>query len=196
MPQSQALTAPARPKAPLPLPLPEIRAERLVLRGLAPADAAAMARHAGDRRVAEGSRSIPHPLPPGSAAAFIDVALDPKRDEDVWAIQGTETGLAGLLGVISLKALDATLGQGQSQIGYWVAPEFWNAGVASEAVRALVAANPHGARTLFAEVFQDNPVSARILTHAGFDYIGDAEAVSAARGGAKVPTWTYLRKMV
>jgi RimJ/RimL family protein N-acetyltransferase len=94
--------------------------------------------------------------------------------------------------VISLKPLD----RGQSQIGYWVAPDFWNSGVASAAVQALVAADPQHARTLFAEVFQDNPASARVLSNAGFTYIGDAEAVSVARGGVKVPTWTYLRRMV
>ncbi|KTF05419.1 acetyltransferase, GNAT family protein, partial [marine sediment metagenome] len=53
---------------------------------------------------------------------------------------------------------------------------------------------PHGARTLFAEAFQDNPGSARVLTNCGFVYLGDAESWSVARGG-RVPTWTYLRKM-
>lgn len=175
----------------LDLPLPEIRSERLVLRGLRPDDAPAMAVAAGDRRVAEGTRSIPHPLPPGAAEGFIAAALNPVREEDVWAIDASPAGGPGLAGVISLKALD----RGQCQIGYWVAPEVWNSGIASEAVRTLVAANPHGARTLFAEVFQDNPASARVLTHAGFDYIGDAEARCLARGNLTVPTWTYLRRI-
>jgi len=200
------LTSPAV----LDLPLPDFTGARLRLRGLEPADAPRLARFAGDRRVAAGTRSIPHPLPEGAAAAFIAATLRPTRDEDVWAIEAlaqppaaqppaasaTPSPVAaatagGLVGVISLKPLD----RGQSQIGYWVAPEFWNAGLASEAVRLLVAANPHGARTLFAEAFQDNPASARILTQAGFDFIGDAEAISAARGGITVPTWTYLRRM-
>ena len=62
------------------------------------------------------------------------------------------------------------------------------------AVQALVAANPHGSRTLFAEAFQDNPGSAKVLTNSGFSYLGDAESWSVARN-ARVPTWTYLRKM-
>lgn len=175
------LTRPAQPVIP---------ADRLLLRPLGAEDAALLALYAADRRVAEATRSIPHPLPRGTAQAFIAAALAPDRDEDVWAIDGTPQGSASLLGVVSLKALD----RGQSQIGYWVAPAFWHGGIASAAVRAVLAANPHGAKTIFAEVFQDNPVSARLLTHAGFDYIGDAEAVSVARG-ASVPTWTYLRKM-
>jgi RimJ/RimL family protein N-acetyltransferase len=95
-----------------------------------------------------------------------------------------------VLGVISLKQMD----RGQSEIGYWVAPAFWNAGFASEAVRSLVQANPLGSRTIFAEVFQDNPGSARVLTNCGFEYIGDAESFSVARN-ARVATWTYLKKL-
>ncbi|MDZ4136587.1 MAG: GNAT family N-acetyltransferase, partial [Paracoccaceae bacterium] len=110
--------------------------------------------------------------------------------EDVWVMDGTDTGLPEVLGVISLKRMD----RGQSEIGYWVAPAFWNTGFASEAVAALVAANPQGCRTIFAEVFQDNPGSARVLTNCGFDYLGDAESYSVARD-ARVQTWTYLKKL-
>jgi RimJ/RimL family protein N-acetyltransferase len=60
-------------------------------------------------------------------------------------------------------------------------------------VRALVEANPQENRTMFASVFQDNPASARVLTNTGFQYLGDAEAYSVARG-ATVPTWTYLKR--
>ena len=77
---------------------------------------------------------------------------------------------------------------------FWVAPTMWNTGFASEAVRALIAANPLASQTIFASVFQDNPGSARVLTNAGFDYLGDAEAFSVARG-AKVATWTYLKRL-
>jgi RimJ/RimL family protein N-acetyltransferase len=70
----------------------------------------------------------------------------------------------------------------------------WNTGFASEAVGALVAANPLENKTIFGSVFQDNPGSARVLTNAGFEYLGDAEAFSVARG-AKVPTWTYLKRL-
>lgn len=185
------MNRPAPATARLALPLPDVVTPRLRLRSLTEADIPALARHAGDRRVAEGTRSIPHPLPEGAAAAFVAAALDPARDEDVWAIDSAGAPAHGLVGVISLKHL----GGGQSQIGYWIAPEAWGAGLASEAVRALVAANPHAARTLFAEAFQDNPASARVLDHAGFDYIGDAEARCLARGDIAVPTWTYLRRM-
>lgn len=170
--------------------LPVITTERFILRPLRRSDAGLLALHTGDRRVAEATRSIPHPLPPGATEAFVERAEAGRSNEDVWVLDGSEKDLAEVLGVISLTRLE----RDQSQIGYWVAPAFWNTGFASEAVRALVEANPHKARTLFAEVFQDNAVSARVLTNCGFEYLGDAEAWSVARGAA-VPTWTYLRKM-
>ena len=170
-------------------------AGRFVLRPVRKSDAGLFAMYAGDKRVAEATRSIPHPLPPGAAEAFVTRAMQRGGDEDVWVMDGAASGLAEVLGVISLKRMDeAKYNRDQSEIGYWVAPAFWNTGFASEAVRALIGANPQSNRTVFAEVFQDNPGSARVLTNAGFQYLGDAETFSVARN-ARVPTWTYIRKL-
>ena len=166
-----------------------IRADRFVLRPLRPSDAGLLALYAADRRVAEATTSIPHPLPPGAAEAFIARAMAEDPDEVVWVLDSSGTGGSEMLGVISLEKMD----RNQSEIGYWVAPAFWNVGFASEAVTALVRANPLHNDAIFAAVFQDNPVSARVLTNAGFEYLGDAEAFSVARN-AKVPTWTYIKK--
>jgi RimJ/RimL family protein N-acetyltransferase len=169
--------------------LPVIDTARMALRPLRRSDTGLIALYASDMRVARGTRTIPHPYPPGASAALIERASVPTRDEDNWALDGSPHGLPEVMGLLSLKRMDRR----QSEIGYWVAPVFWNTGLASEAVRALIAANPHGAATIFAEVFQDNPGSARVLTNCGFDYLGDAEAFSVARG-ATVPTWTYTLK--
>lgn len=173
----------------------QIAAGRFVLRQVRKSDAGLFALYAGDRRVAEATRSIPHPLPPGAAEAFVTRATTPGGDEDIWVMDGTASGLPEVLGVISLKRMDvAKYNRDQSEIGYWVAPAFWNLGIASDAVRALIGANPQKNKTVFAEVFQDNPGSARVLTNAGFQYLGDAETYSVARG-ARVPTWTYICKL-
>lgn len=169
---------------------PILTSARLVLRPLLDSDAALLALYTGDKRVAEGTRSIPHPLPAGATEAFIRHAQSTAREEDVWALDGSVAGYDSVMGLLSLKPLDRK----QSQIGFWVAPAFWNAGFASEAVRTIIENNPHQSRTLFAEVFQDNPASAQVLMNAGFDYLGEAEARSVARG-AVVPTWTYIRRM-
>lgn len=169
---------------------PVIETERFLLRPLRKSDAGLLAMHAGDKRVAEATRAIPHPLPPGATEAYIARAQSQDRVEDVWVMDGSAINHAEVLGVTWLTRMDRE----QSEITFWVAPAFWNTGIASDAVRAMVAANPHDAKTMFAEVFQDNPASARVITNAGFEYLGDAEAYSVARD-ATVPTWTYIKKL-
>ncbi len=167
-----------------------IETERLTLRPLRKSDTGPLEMFASDERVARMTRDIPHPLPPGATEAFVARALAEDRDEDVWVMDGSASGQGTLQGLISLQRMD----RAQSEIGYWVVPAFWNTGLASEAVRALVGANPRRDQTMFASVFQDNPASARVLTNAGFEYLGDAEAFSVARAGI-VPTWTYLKRL-
>lgn len=173
----------------------QIAAGRFVLRPVRRSDAGLFALYAGDKRVAEATHSIPHPLPPGAAEAFVARAIAPRLGEQIWVMDGAASGLAEVLGVISLKPMDAHKPtHGQSEVRYWVAPAFWNTGIGSEAVKALIAANPQQNCTIFAEVFQDNPGSARVLTNTGFQYLGDAETFSIARNGL-VPTWTYVKKL-
>lgn len=171
-------------------PQPTIEAARLTLRPVQASDAGLIEMYASDERVARMTRSIPHPLPPGATEAFIGQALADDRKEDVWVIDGSLSDRESMLGVIGLERMD----RDQSEVGYWIAPAFWNTGFATEAVQALLAANPHQSKQTFADVFQDNPISARVLTNCGFEYLGDAEGYSVARGST-VPTWTYTRQM-
>jgi RimJ/RimL family protein N-acetyltransferase len=168
---------------------PVIETERFDLRPLRPSDLGLIELYAGDARVAKNTTSIPHPLPPGAIEDFIRRSRAEDRSEDVWAMDATKSDGHELMGVIGLKRLD----RNQSEIGYWVAPAFWNSGLAQEAVAALLVANPLGSAAIFASVFQDNPASARVLTNQGFQYLGDAETYSVARR-ANVPTWTYSLK--
>jgi RimJ/RimL family protein N-acetyltransferase len=169
---------------------PVLDAGRFALRPLRGSDAALIERYAGDERVARRSMTIPHPMPRGHAETMIARAKDTKHAETVWAMDASGLGGCALMGLIHLSELD----RGQAEISYWVAPDFWNGGVASRAVAALINANPQGSRTIFASVVQDNPASARVLINNGFAYLGDAESFCVARN-AKVPTWTYSKKL-
>ncbi|WP_299627578.1 GNAT family N-acetyltransferase [uncultured Tateyamaria sp.] len=169
---------------------PVIETERFTLRPVRKSDMGLIELYASDERVARMTTSIPHPVPPGLTEAFITRAMQDDREEDVWVMDGLCAGGAEVMGVISLERMD----RNQSEVGYWVGPPYWNTGLASDAVQALVEANPMGNANMFASVFQDNPASARVLTHCGFEYLGDAESFSVARD-ASVPTWTYSRKL-
>ena len=167
-----------------------IETERFDLRPLRRSDLGLIEMYAGDARVAMTTSMIPHPLPPGTIDAFISRAMSEPRDEDVWVMDGLKSGGAEVMGLISLSRLD----RNQSEVGYWVAPAFWNTHLASDAVQALVTSNPLDNAAMFASVYHDNPASAKVLTNAGFVYLGDAETYCLARDAA-VPTWTYSRKL-
>ncbi|MEP4038793.1 GNAT family N-acetyltransferase [Pseudophaeobacter sp.] len=167
-----------------------IETSRFVLRPLRDSDSGLIAQYMSDERVARMTPSIPHPMPPGAVEAYVARAASATREEEIWAIDGTPDGGEELKGIISLKQMD----RDQSEVSFWIAPLFWNTGLASEAVEALVSGNPLGNAAMFASVFQDNPASARVLIHCGFDYLGDAESFSVSRN-ANVPTWTYSRKL-
>ena len=169
--------------------LAPIETERFVLRPLRKSDMGLIEMYWSDARVAHMTTSIPHPVPPGMTEAFVNRAMADQRDEDVWAMDGHKSGGSEVMGLISLARMDRE----QSEVAYWVAPPFWNTGLASDAVQALVNANPMQNAAMFASVFQDNPASARVLTHCGFKYLGDAESFCVARDKT-VPTWTYSHK--
>ncbi|MEL6807168.1 MAG: GNAT family N-acetyltransferase [Pseudomonadota bacterium] len=166
--------------------LAPIETERFVLRPLRKSDMGLIEMYWSDARVAHMTTSIPHPVPPGMTEAFVTRAMADQRDEDIWAMDGHKSGGSEVMGLISLARMDRE----QSEVAYWVAPPFWNTGLASDAVQALVNANPMQNAAMFASVFQDNPASARVLTHCGFKYLGDAESFCVARDKT-VPTWTY-----
>ncbi len=94
----------------------EIATDRFVMRPVRRSDTGLFALYAGDKRVAEATQGIPHPLPPGAADAFVTRAMLSGTDEDIWVMDGTRSGLAEVLGVISLKKMD----RAQSEVACWV----------------------------------------------------------------------------
>lgn len=167
-----------------------IETDRFTLRPVRRSDMGLIEHYAADSRLARMTSSIPHPLPPTATEAYVTRITAPGRSEFVWILDASATNGAELMGQVTLERIDGA----QSEVSYWIAPPFQNAGFGSMAVQALVDANPFGDATMFATTFQDNPAAARVLTHAGFEYLGDAETFSVARNG-KVPTWTYLRRL-
>jgi RimJ/RimL family protein N-acetyltransferase len=159
-----------------------IRTQRLLLRPLRPSDAGPIGLHAADARVARMTAAIPHPYPPGAAAAFIEGTLKRRRSEEVWAIDATPSDGEELIGVIGYTP-------GAQGLGYWVGVPYWGAGYATEAVTALLA-HLFGARGIDhveTAVFADNAASAAVLLKAGFRETG-AAAVFCVSRGAQVPS--------
>jgi RimJ/RimL family protein N-acetyltransferase len=133
--------------------------------------------------------SIPHPYPPGLAEAFVERVRSGRDDERVWALDTGEDEGNGLVGLLSLRPRPG----GEADVGYWVAPAFWGAGYASEAVEAIARwAADEGFAALTAQSFQDNHASVKVLARSGFAYEGEGALFSVARG-MMVPTFRYRR---
>ena len=173
--------------------LPEktvLETKRFKIRPLNLKDIIKVEMYVRDIRLARSSGTIPHPLTPDFVKDFIEKSMSDETSLDAWGIEVEESGSTNLIGVVSLNRLDRS----QSEIAYWVIPAIWNTGVATEAVKAFIQVNPQNCKTIFGSVFQDNPASSRVLTNAGFEYIGEAESLSVARS-AMVATWTYIKKL-
>jgi RimJ/RimL family protein N-acetyltransferase len=78
-------------------------------------------------------------------------------------------------GMVCCYPMDGVL-----QVGYSVLPALWGRGIASEAVRLLLAEIAE--RPLEGRVAEDNPGSRRVLEKAGFRLSGRDTTFAAARG--------------
>ena len=65
------------------VPPVEIATDRFTLRPVRKSDAGLFALYAGDKRVAEATQGIPHPLPPGAAEAFCTRAMAFGGEEEI-----------------------------------------------------------------------------------------------------------------
>jgi RimJ/RimL family protein N-acetyltransferase len=166
------------------------------------ADAAAIARQAGDKDVAEMTAVMPHPYPPGEAERFVfsaradntagtrlTFAIAPKRRPN---------DLVGVIGVREAKP-------GRPQLGYWIGRAHWGEGLASEAAEAVVDAvfRLTELDVLYASARVDNPASRRVLERAGFAHTSSGREFFPLRGGELLldrfeldrGAWTKLRPL-
>lgn len=128
-------------------------------------DEPSLVRHANNRKVWINLRdSFPFPYTPADAKGWIRLASTDAINQ-VFAID--VDGFA--VGAIGLKPGEDVHRVG-AEIGYWLGEEFWNRGIATEAINAVV---DYGFKTLdlvrvHAEVFEWNTASMRVLEKAGF----------------------------
>ncbi|MEL7216345.1 MAG: GNAT family N-acetyltransferase [Pseudomonadota bacterium] len=164
-----------------------LQTERMTLRQLRASDAGMIAHYAGDERVARMTTTLPHPMPHGAAEMFIERSSHRTRTETSWVMDASKIDGPEVIGVISVEhGVEPS-----EEVGYWVGPPFWNTGYGTEALRAVIQHRfEEGVPRLVGIVFQDNPQSAKVLTHCGFRYIGDEEGYSVARKST-VAQWRY-----
>jgi len=151
-----------------------IETPRLVLRPFSEADLPALARIGADPRVAPMMGTIPMPWP--------------ARERRLWVEKSRFRGEIGFRCAIARRdgALigAAGLGAAPASLAYFLDPDIWGHGYATEAMRAFlgwVFDRFPGLDVIAADRFADNPGSGRVLEKLGFARTGQGTGSSLAR---------------
>ncbi|MDX1611925.1 MAG: GNAT family N-acetyltransferase [Candidatus Thermoplasmatota archaeon] len=149
-----------RPKLPL-------EGERVDLRGLRDEDLDALVAAANHDEIARWTH-LPHPYTREHAANFIAYAQEKLRLGREFHLAIVERESNQLIGMVGLTDIDAE--SERAEVAYWLAPESWGRGLASEALfLATEAAFTHmGLTRLYAFVLDGNTASIRMLERFGF----------------------------
>ena len=132
-------------------------------------DGASIARHANNRKVWLAVRDrFPHPYTMQDAHEFLQRAIT-EQAELKFCIEIEDAAVGGI-GVHPGQDVH----RHTATMGYWVGEEFWGRGIMTEAVTAVTdfSFKNFPLRRISAEVFANNPASARVLEKAGFIFEG------------------------
>ena len=150
---------------------PEIKTERLLLRGFQPSDAAAVQELAGVYEVAEMTLNIPHPYLDGMAETWIET-----HQEDFESGGGVVFAMIDQKSKLLMGAagLIVTPRFNRAELGYWVGKPYWDQGYATEASKALL---KYGFETMqlnkiHASHMTRNPSSGRVMQKIGMESEG------------------------
>jgi RimJ/RimL family protein N-acetyltransferase len=156
-----------------------------IVRPLHDTDIEAMVRYGNNRNVWKTLRDrFPHPYTPAHAKAFLET-LRNQNPQTHFAIASTEE----LIGVIGVSQ-QSDVYRVSAEIGYWLGEPFWGQGIATRAVRGVTgwAFATLGVERVYADVFETNPASRRVLEKAGYSCEGTLRH-AAIKEGRLIDVW-------
>ncbi len=145
------------------------RTQRLTLRPGWPEDAAALTAAIAHEEVAFKLARLPWPYTVAHAGEWLSKPQEGRNlTLMILAHEGPSPRLIGGIGIHP----DET--HGGDEIGYWLTPDAWGRGYATEAGQAMLGIARHamGLKRLRSGHFIDNPASGRVLAKLGFRTIG------------------------
>ena len=128
-------------------------------------DAASLALHANNKKIADNLRdAFPHPYKIEDAKKWLEMALD--NNENLMLAIEVDGNAVGGVGIHQFSDVYRKT----AEIGYWLSEQYWNRGIVTEAIKAIsehAFANYDIVR-LQAGVFHYNEASKKVLTKCGF----------------------------
>jgi ribosomal-protein-alanine N-acetyltransferase len=151
---------------------PTLTTNRLTLRPFVLDDAWDVERLAGMREIADTTLNIPHPYPVGAATRWIESHAPAwvARTGATFAI--IETSIGKLAGAVSLMLIHNE--HRRAELGYWIAVDRWNKGLATEASQRVLDFGFHdlGLHRIESRHFLRNPASGRVMQKLGMQQEG------------------------
>jgi RimJ/RimL family protein N-acetyltransferase len=161
-----------------------LRTERLFLRPPWLEDAAELTRAIAQEPVVRMLARVPWPYREEHARAWIGMSQQPKLPSLLVTLPEAGGRIVGGCGMHAK--------QGRIEVGYWIAPEQWGRGFATEALRGLLSlARVIGHRHVIGRHADDNPASGRVLRKAGFHPTGRSRPFHSLGRKAKVAAPEY-----
>ena len=154
------------------MPYPQLKTERLILRGLRMSDAHRVSLLAGAFEIADTTLRIPHPYEKHLAEKWISEHEQRYQDKKSVHLAISLKGSKILIGSISL--MHVNLKHSHAELGYWIGKEYWNLGYATEAGLAVIhyGFEALGLNRIHAHCFSRNQASARVLKKMGMTHEG------------------------
>ena len=152
-------------------------------------DAPAIVKYANNKRIWRNLRdAFPHPYTPSDANDFLKkvTSHDP---ECVFAISTAKEAIGGIGMVIG-----EDVHRYSAELGYWLAEPFWNKGIMTQAVQLIAdyAFKNLNLYRIYAEPYEGNDASLRVLEKAGFQYEGRLKS-SVYKNGKLLNQLLYAR---
>jgi len=130
-------------------------------------DVASVARYANNEKIACNLRDVfPYPYTENDAKYYIESCIKGSEDKQMCRAITIDDIAVGSIGIF----LGNDVYQKSAELGYWLAEEYWNKGIMTEAVKQICADafDRFDIVRIYAEPFADNTGSRKALENAGF----------------------------
>ena len=147
--------------------VPTLQTRRLILRPFHPSDAGDVQRLAGEKAIADTTRTIPHPYPEGAAETWIRSHSEGFASGALLSFAVTLRDREDLIGAISLMNLAPDLRM--MEMGFWIGTGYWNRGYCTEAGVAVLdyGFSDLKLNRIHGHCLKRNPASGRVMEKIG-----------------------------